>query len=238
MVPALCGPPLPAISSSRPEGSSGYFHCNIQHFHSQPSLKPEPMSTTKKSNFPLEPPSCPVPGAAGWAGHYQPWQTPDPVLSHTLPPTSCSIQAGPHPHDCPHSPQPPPKAAPEEQAAASVPAAVSHLSLHYARPTGIKCYGLDSLAGPWLQAGHAQSSSAVVISMTNIIIVIISHNSWALAQPAGKLACSQSATPMHSSTFRAGAETCKEKDCHRSHSFPCSISVPHLSVEGEEESLP
>lgn len=121
MVPALCGPPLPAISSSRPEGSSGYFHCNIQHFHSQPSLKPEPMSTTKKSNFPLEPPSCPVPGAAGWAGHYQPRQTPDPVLSHTFPPTSCSIQAGPHPHDSPHSPQPPPKAAPEERAAASVP---------------------------------------------------------------------------------------------------------------------
>lgn len=127
-----------------------------------------------------------------------------------LPPTSCSTQAGPHPYNSPHSPQPPPKAAPEEGAAALVPFSQApepcHTSVCPTRYTGIKSYGLGSLASLWLQAGHAQSSSAVVISMTNIINVIISPNSWALAQPAGKLACSQSATPMHSSTFRAGAD--------------------------------
>lgn len=68
------------------------------------------------------------------------------------------------------------------------PAATSHLSLPYTPSIGIKSYGPGSLASLWLQAGHAQSSSAVVISMTNIINVIISHNSWALALPAGKLA--------------------------------------------------
>lgn len=69
--------------------------------------------------------------------------------------------------------------------------------------------------------------------MTNIIIIIIiiSHNSRALAKPASKLARSQPATLMHSSMFRAGPGGCKEKDCHGSPCFPHSISVPHLLAD-------
>lgn len=62
-----------------------------------------------------------------------------------------------------------------------------------------------------LQAGRARGSSAAVISITNIII-IISHNSQALAMPAGKTA-SLTASKANAQLCARG---CKEKDRHGS----------------------